>query len=124
MQDTQIIKTIKKEYPDKIEAGIAWFKFITGINNIHLTERQLQLMSFINKRGTISSSSAKEEFCKLFNSSKATISNMVSDLTELKLLVKVKSKTIVNPSLSVDFSQDLVLRCFLVVKKEEVVNAD
>lgn len=119
-----IVKTIKKEFPDKLTAGIAWFKFITIINNIKLQPREVQLLAYINYRGTISSSSAKEEFCSLFDSSNATISNLVGDLAKKKILVKEKGKTKIHPSLRVDFSNDLVIRFFLSVKKEEVVNAD
>ncbi len=121
-----LVKTIKKEFPDKITTGIAWFTFIGLINNIKLAKRELQLLSFINYRGTISSSSAKEEFCKMFDSSPATISNMVGKLYKMKpqFLIKEKFKVKVHPSLRVDFSNDLVIRLFMTTKKEEVANAD
>lgn len=120
MEDKEIlVKTIRKRFDDKIEAGITWFTFITTINGMRLTPRQLQLMAFINVRGTISSTSAKEEFCKLFNSSTATVSNMVSELSVLRLLVKEKSKTRVNPTLRVDFNRDFVVRFYMSVREPE-----
>lgn len=125
MEDREIlVKTIRKKFPDKIAAGITWFTFITTINNINLTKRQLQLMAFINYRGTISSTSSKEEFCRLFKSSPATISNMVSQLTSLKLLVKEKSKTRVNPALRVDFDKDFVVRFYMGVREEKKEEED
>lgn len=123
-QKEVVVKTIRKSFDDKIQAGITWYTFICAINGIKLTPRELQLLAFINYRGTISSTSAKDEFCKLFDSSEATISNMVSKLTSLKLLVKEKSKTRVNPQLRVDFSKDLVVRLHINTKNEEVFNAD
>ena len=114
-----LVKTIRKEFPDKISAGIAWFTFITAINGIKLTKRELELMAFINLRGTISSVSAKDEFCKLFDSSTATVSNMVSRLSSLNLLVKENGKTRVNKNLKVDFDKEFVMRLFLNVKPDQ-----
>jgi hypothetical protein len=120
MEDKQVlVKTIKKSFDDKIKAGITWFKFIGAINNIKLAPRELELLAFINYRGTISSSSAKEEFCKIFDSSQGTITNMTAKLLRTKLLVKEKSKTKLTPALRVDFDKDFVVRFFIDVKKQE-----
>lgn len=117
MEDKQVIvKTIKKSFSNKIKAGITWFRFIAAINDIKLTQRELELLSFINYRGTISSIQSKEEFCKIFESSSATISNMIGPLIRKKLLIKDKSKIKVNPSLKVDFSHDFVVRFFIDVE--------
>lgn len=120
MEDKQVlIKTIKKSFDDKLKAGITWFKFIAAINNIQLTKRELELLSYINYRGTISSTSSKEEFCKLYDSSFGTVSNMTAKLTRVKLLVKDKGKTRINPALRVDFDKNFVVRFFIDVKKEQ-----
>lgn len=114
MEDKQVVvKTIKKSFTDKVKAGITWFKFISAINDIKLTPRELELLSFINTRGTISSSSAKEEFCKLFNSSEGTISNMTSRLLKIKVLIKERSKIKIHPALRVDFDKDFVVRFYI-----------
>lgn len=112
-----VVKTMFKSYEDKIKAGISWYNFIAGINNIKLAKREIQLLSFINYRGTISSLSSKDEFCKLFKSSSATISNMVSKLTKLKLLVKVQSKIRINPSIKIDFDKRLFVRLYIDIKE-------
>jgi len=121
MEDTQVIvKTIKKSFTDKIKAGITWFKFISAINDIKLAKRELELLAFINLRGTISSSSAKEEYVKLFNSSLGTVSNMTARLLKPKvgLLVKDKGKTRVHPALRIDFDKDFVVRFYIDTIKE------
>ena len=119
MEDKQVIvKTIKKSFDDKIKAGITWFRFISAVNDIQLTKRELELLSFINLRGTISSLQSKEEFCKIFESSIATVSNMTSRLLKKKLLIKEKSKTKINPALKVDFSHDFVVRFFINVNEK------
>lgn len=120
MEDRKIlVKTIKKTFPDKLRAGITWFKFIAAINNIKLAKRELELLAFINYRGTISSTSSKEEFCRVFDSSVGTASNMTAKLLKQKLLVKEKSKVRIHPSLRIDFSQDFVVRFFINVKNTE-----
>lgn len=122
MEDKQVIvKTIKKSFDDKIKAGITWFKFIAAINDIKLAPRELELLAYINYRGTISSTSAKEEFCKVFDSSEGTVSNMSAKLLKMtpKLLIKEKSKIRVNPLLRIDFDKDFVVRFFIDVKKQE-----
>jgi len=111
-----IVKTIKKSFNNKIKAGVTWFKFIAAINDIRLTPRELELLAFINFRGTISSIQSKEEFCKIFESSPATVSNMTAKLLKQKLLVKEKSKVKVNPALKVDFSNNFVVRFFIDVE--------
>ena len=116
MENTEkqvIVKTIKKTYDSKIKAGITWFKFISAINDIKLTPRELQLLSFINYRGTISSTSSKKDFCTAFNSSVGTISNITARLLKKKLLVKEKSKIKLHPALRVDFSSNFVVRFFI-----------
>lgn len=121
MEDTQIVvKTIKKSFDDKIKAGITWFKFIAAMNDIKLMPREIELLAFINFRGTISSTSAKEEFCKVFDSSEGTISNLTAKLLKMKpkFLVKEKSKVRIHPALRVDFDKDFVVRFFMDVKKE------
>lgn len=113
-QESQVVvQSISKRYDSKIKAGIAYYTFITAINNIKLSPRELQLLAFVNYRGTISSASARKDFCTIFNSSEATISNMVSKLFGLRLLIKDKLKTKINPALSLDFSKDVVIRLFI-----------
>lgn len=114
MEERQVlVKTIKKSFTSKIKAGVTWFKFISAINDLKLTKRELELLSFINYRGTISSSSSREEFCRVFGSSPATVSNLSAKLLRSKILVKEKSKTMITPSLRVDFDKDFVVRFFI-----------
>lgn len=120
MEERQVIvKTITKSFTDKIKAGITWFKFISAINDLNLAKRELELLAFINARGTISSSSAKEDFVKMFDSSVGTVTNMVSFLSKKKLLVKEKSKTKIHPALRVDFDKDFVVRFYIDTLKAE-----
>lgn len=129
MENTEkqvLVKTVKKTYDNKITAGITWFKFISAINNIKLAKRELELLAFINYRGTISSTSAKEEFCKVFDSSMGTISNMTARLlkSNVKLLIKDKGKIRIHPALRVDFTNDLAVRFFINVEQKPKEDAN
>lgn len=119
MKEETQVKTVKKVFTDKIQAGITWFRFISGINDISLTIRELQLLSFINLRGTISSLQSKEEFCKMFQTSTGTVSNMTAKLLKQKILIKEKSKIRVNPFLRVDLDKDVVIRLFINVNEDK-----
>lgn len=113
-----LVKTIKKVYPSHLEAGITWFRFISAINYIKLAKRELELLSYINYRGTISSTSAKQDFCALFDSSIGTVTNMTARLLRIKVLIKEKSKVKVHPALRVDFDKELVIRLHIDTKPE------
>jgi hypothetical protein len=117
--DAIVLKTIKKTFNSHIKAGITWFKFISAVNDIKLTQRELELLAYINHRGTISSTSSKEDFCKMFNSSPATVTNMTAKLLKQKqkFLIKDKSKIKINPALRVDFDKDFVVRFFMELEK-------
>jgi hypothetical protein len=124
MKDQVVVKTISKDFSNKIKAGITWFGVIASLNGISLTQRELELLSFVNYRGTISSLQAKEEFCRVFESSIGTISNMTKKTSKLfteKLLIKSNSKIKVNPALKVDFDNQLVIRLFFNINSENQV---
>lgn len=114
-----VVQKIIKTYKDEVEVGIKYYSLISELNNLNLTERELQLLSFTANRGTISSLSSKEEFSRRFSSSIATINNMISKLSRMKLLVKVNGKTRVNPKISIDFSKNVVMNIFISLKEGE-----
>ena len=105
---TVLLQNINKEL-EPLEKAITYYRVISAVNDLSLTERDIQLLAYTNKRGTISSITAKQEFVRLFDSSIPTVNNMISKLKRKKLLVKVKHKVIVNPVISFDFSQKVVV---------------
>jgi hypothetical protein len=124
MKEEVQVKTVVKVFTDKIKAGVTWFRFISSINDINLTNRELQLLSFINLRGTISSLQAKEEFCKMFETSTGTVSNMTAKLLRQKVLIKEKSKIRINPFLRLDLDKDLVVRLYFNMEDKNQQNGN
>lgn len=112
-----IVQRINKTYIDEISIGMKYYSIISELNNLNLTERELQLLAFTAHRGTISSLSAKEEFSRRFSSSIPTINNIISKLSRMGLLVKVNGKSKVNEKIALDFSKGIVLQ--LVINKKQ-----
>lgn len=104
-----VVQKIVKEC-SQMEVAMAYYSIISSLNNLGLTTRELQLLSFIATRG-ITNPAAREDFCLTFSTSQATINNMISRLKKLKILVKdVNKKIKVNPAIALDFSSSITLQ--------------
>lgn len=104
-----VIQVLKKTSKDEVEKAIRYYSLLSTWNNFKLTERKIQLLAYTAIRGTISSLSSKEDFSRLFNSSPATINNMISELKDIGLLVKSQGKYKVNEKINLDFSKNIIL---------------
>lgn len=103
-----VVQKIRKAYP-QMEKAMAYYKVISALNALYLSEREVQLLAFMAIRGSITNPAAREDFCKMFNTSPATINNLISKLKRLKVLVKEGGKTKVNPAICPDFTTSVVL---------------
>ena len=103
------VQKIKKVYSSEFELAEKYYSVISALNNISLTTRQTQLLAFLAVRGTLSSVSSRKEFCERYNSSNATINNLISDLKEMKLVVKENNKIKVNSTILPKFTNGLGL---------------
>lgn len=108
-----MIQKIKKKYPTPIDVGIRYYSILSILNNLHLTEREVQLLAFTAVRGTISSGGAKDSFYNMFGSTKASLSNMIGSMSKRKLLVKTENRIVVNPVLALNFDSILALNIIL-----------
>jgi hypothetical protein len=110
---------IKKEFTTPLELAQKYYSILLTLNNIPFTKRQLQVLSYTAIRGTISSSSAKDDFIKTFGSSIDSINNVISELHKHKLLVKINGKNKVNPKIALDFSnKNYVIQLNLKIREE------
>lgn len=106
------VQSINRKMEEPIDLARKYLSIVFILNNIHITKRKLDLVSFIAVNG-INSVTAKSNFCKNYHSSKATISNMISELYESKILVKESGKVKLNPLLSLNFDNNLSLKIHL-----------
>jgi hypothetical protein len=109
-----IVQRMKRQEKDSFSIAKKYYSLLFDVNNINVTEREIQLISFMAINGSISYKHVKEEFCKEFKTTNATINNMVSRLKNVGVLVKDGSKVKVHPSISLDFNKDVTLQITLL----------
>ena len=109
-----IVQSLKKVIDTDIQLAEKYYSVLFTINNIHLTEREIQLIAFTAVKGNISYANVREEFCKTYNSTSPTINNIVSKLKRLDIFIKENGKVKINPKICIDFKKDLMLNIKLV----------
>jgi hypothetical protein len=115
MEPTKIIvQRLKKDVMNEMELAKKYYSILSAINNLHLTEREIQLISFTAIKGNITYANVREEFCKTYNSTSPTINNIISKLKKIGIFVKENGKVKINPVIVIDFKKDLTLDIKLV----------
>lgn len=116
-----IIQRLKKIVDSDMELAMKYYSILSVINNLHLTEREIQLISFTAIKGNITYANVREEFCKTYNSTSPSINNIISKLKKVGIFIKENGKVKVNPIIVIDFTKDLTLDIKLV---HETINND
>lgn len=109
-----IVQSLKKVVDTDMQLAEKYYSVLFTINDIHLTEREIQLIAFTAIKGNITYANVREEFCKTYNSTSPTINNIVSKLKRLGVFVKENGKVKINPKIIIDFKKDLMLNIKLV----------
>lgn len=104
------VQKIRKGYELPIEAAMKYYSIISVLNNLNLTEKQIELLSFTCIKRTISSLAYKKEFASLFGGSVAYVNNMIRVLVIKGLLVKIDRKYVVNPAIDIQLQDGLLLQ--------------
>ena len=116
--ETMTIQKLAKESPNRLALAQQYYSLISALNNLSLTEREIQLIAFSAVRGSLSYATVRDEFCSTYNSSFPTINNIVSKLKKTGILTKVGKQIVVNPRIALDFSKPLVLQITLTINNE------
>jgi hypothetical protein len=109
-----LVQRLKKTVPDDFSIAEKYYSFLSEMNNLHLTKREIELIAFTAIKGNISNGNAREEFCKNYKTSIPTINNIISKMKKLSVFVKVNGKIKVNPVINLDFSKDITLQLTLI----------
>lgn len=104
-----IVQRFVMNIEDNYNMAEKYYSVLSTINNLKLTEREVQLVAFTAIHGNISYSSIKEDFCKRYNSTSPTINNIISKLKKIGVFIKDGNKTKVNPVIILPFSDDITL---------------
>lgn len=111
--ETSSKKIIVQKFLRKVEDDYAmaekYYSMLSTINDLKLTQREIQLVAFTAIRGNISYSSIREDFCNKYNSTSPTINNIISKLKRIGVFVKDGSKIKVNPVIILPFSENITL---------------
>ena len=115
------IQKLKKKFSDSYQIVEKYYLILSGINNLNITNRELQLLTYCTINGSISDKKVKKGFCEKYKSSNASINNMVSKLSITNLIVKDDDgKNIVNPLIIPKFENKLNLIVTLENENKEL----
>lgn len=112
-KSVMIVQRLKKEINGDLLIAEKYYSFLSEMNSLALTTREIQLVAFTAVKGNISNGNVREEFIKKHRTSSATINNIISKLKKLGIFVKKEGKIKVNPVISLDFSKDVILQITL-----------
>lgn len=112
-----ILQRLKKEEIDEYGIAEKYYSILSAINNLHLTEREIQLVAFTAVKGNITYGNVREEFCKKHATTSPTINNIISKLKKLGIFVKEDGKVKINPRIVIDFKKSITLRIDLNIKE-------
>ena len=113
-----VIQELKKSLEDEYVVAQKYYSILSAINNLNLTKREIELIAFTAVKGTISYANARTQFCEKYNTTTATINNIVSKLKKIGIFVKHLGKIKVNPIIVIDFKKNLNLVIRLVHDEE------
>jgi hypothetical protein len=104
-----VVQRLKKNVQTNIQLAEKYYSILSVINNLGLTEREIQLVAFTAIKGNISYANVREEFFKTYNSTSPSVNNIISKLKKVGIFIKQDGKVRVNPVIVIDFSKDLTL---------------
>ncbi len=108
---------IQKSYSSEFEIAKRYYTIVFGLNDIHVTKNELNLVAFSAILGTISTPPIRKQFCEEFDVSPGTVYNMVAKLQKLSIFLKDEGNKIrVNPVILPDFTKRDMLLVIKMIK--------
>ena len=109
-----ILQRLKKVEQDDYLLAERYYTILSAVNDLKLTQREIQLMAFAAVRGNISYANIRRDFCERYKTTNPSINNIISKLKKMGVLVKDGTKVKVNPQILLNFENDLILEIRLV----------
>jgi DNA-binding MarR family transcriptional regulator len=103
------VQKLKRSVEDNYSLAEKYYSVLSAINNLKLTQREIQLIAFTAIRGNISYANIRQEFCEKYKTTSPTINNIISKLKKVGIFVKDGSKVKVNPVIILPFDKDVTL---------------
>lgn len=112
-----LVQQINKTPDSTFDLAYKYFSILSVLNDLGLVKRDLQLLAYsVSLEKDISD--IKNDFIKEYNTSLATVGNVISKLYKLRVLRKEKRIVKVNPAIVLDFNKDFMLAIKFVHKKK------
>jgi len=109
-----ILQKLKKEEKDDYLLAERYYTILSSINDLKLTQREIQLIAYAAIRGNISYANIRKDFCEKYGTTNPSINNIISRLKKMGVLVKDGTKVKVNPRIVLNFENDVTLEIRLV----------
>jgi hypothetical protein len=108
-----IVQRLKNSVEDNYALAEKYYKILSAVNNLKLTQREVELIAFAAIKGNISYANIRKEFCEKYESTSAAINNIISKLKKMGIFIKDGTKVKVNPIIILNFEKDIVLQITL-----------
>jgi len=119
MENKITYQKLRKGFEDKYTLAQKYYGILSVLNNLSLTEREIQLIAYTAIRGSVSFANVRKDFCERYDSSNATVNNIVSRMKKLGVMIKDEGKVKLNPIVALDFEKDVILQVILSNEKRE-----
>jgi hypothetical protein len=108
-----ILQKLVKKTDNEYKRAEYYYSILSAINDLKLTEREIELIAYTAIKGNITYANVREEFCRNYKTTGATINNIISKLKKIKIFIKEDGKVKVNPMIVLDFKKPVVLQITL-----------
>jgi len=105
-----IVQRLKTSVSDNYVLAEKYYRLLSAVNDLKLTNREVQLIAFTAIKGNISYANIRKEFCDKYDSTPPAINNIISKLKKMGVFVKDGTKVKVNPVILLNFEKDIVLQ--------------
>jgi DNA-binding MarR family transcriptional regulator len=109
-----ILQKLRRVEVDDYLMAERYYTLLSAVNNLKLTQRELQLIAFTAIRGNISYANIRKDFCEKYGTTNPSINNIISRLKKMGILVKDGTKVKVNSQILLNFEHDITLEIRLV----------
>lgn len=113
MESAITYQKVRKRFESNFDVAVKYYSIMSVLNDFALTEREVQLISYMAVRGNIFNIEMKNEFCKEYKTSLATINNIVSRLRKVGILIKGEGNVKIRPVLFLNFENNIVIQVWM-----------
>ena len=94
-----------------------YYNILSAVNDLKLTQKEIQLIAFMSVKGSISLSGVRSEFCREYSTSEPTIYNIISRMKKIGIFTKEDNRVKLNPRIALDFNKNIKLEVVLTNDK-------